>query len=831
MNTNSSKYKGLQRTELIILIIIIIGGAVYIFETWNKFSSRRNEEVLQIARTAKASLPLYLLQDLKAAPEDSISPSYKLLKDALISVVRVNPKVSFAYLFASKNGKIYVYADSEPENSPNYSPPGEEFYEAKDEDKLPFITGKELITKSTSDRWGKWVTIYIPVIDENTGIVNAVFGMDFDSNIWNKALFLDISRSALFVLLILLTWFFQYRVLIKNRALNNLLKATAKAEKALQSSETRMRSITNSANDAILIIDQKGVITYWNPAAERIFGYVESEVLGKDLHNLLAPEKYHEAFKNAFPLFVETGEGSAIGKTLDLEAIRKDGSIIPVQLSLSSLKIDGNWNAVGILRDTTERKLIEESLIKAKQESEAANKAKSVFLSNMSHEIRTPLNAIIGFSQLINREKDLSDRQKEYINSIIKAGEHLLELINEILELSKIEAGRIVLNTSTIDLHSLCEDIKMMFSEKAKEKNLQLIFECTDKLPRYVVIDEGKFRQILVNIIGNAIKFTEEGGIAVRVQTNRDNNGKNYLIVEVQDSGPGISEVELGKLFKHFEQTSSGVNKGSGTGLGLALSKELALLMGGDINVSSKTGEGSIFTIKVEYKEGNLDEIEKLETNRIISIANHDKKYKIMVVDDKEENLKVTVNLLNVVGFETIEAIDGKDTIDKLSKTRPDLILMDMRMPVMDGYEAIRIIKSMEKFMDIPIVALTASTFEDEKKRIEALKIEGYIRKPFRENDLFNTIGNILNIKYIYESDHDDKNKNISGNKNVIQLSQKQISEILEALSIADMDKLLAIIDQIEIIYPQFAYELKVLAQNYDYAQIEELLKQIKADE
>lgn len=825
MNKKILNCKGLQRTELIVLLIILIGGAIYIFETWDKFSSRRNEEALQIARTAKASLPLYLLQDLKASPEDSVSHSYKLLKDALIRVARTNPKVSFAYLFAQKNGKIYFYADSELENSPNYSPPGEEFYEADYEDRLPFITGKELITKPMSDRWGKWVTIYIPVINENTGTINAVFGMDFDSNTWNNALHMDILRSSLFVLLILLTWFFQYRILIKNRALKSLLQTTAKAEKALQSSETRMRSITNSANDAILMMDQTGAITYWNPAAERIFGYTESEVLGKDLHHLLAPEKYHEAFKNAFPRFVETGEGSAVGKTIDLEAIRKDESVIPVQLSLSSLKIDGNWNAVGILRDTTERKIIEESLIKAKQDSEAANKAKSVFLSNMSHEIRTPLNAIIGFSQLMSREKDLNDRQKEYINSIIKAGEHLLELINEILELSKIEAGRIVLNPSTIDLNSLCEDIRMMFSEKAKEKNLQLIFECTNELPQYIVIDEGKLRQVLVNIIGNAIKFTEEGGVAIRVQTNRDKNGKYYLIVEVQDSGPGISEDELGKLFKHFEQTNTGVKQGSGTGLGLALSKELAQLMGGDISVSSKTGEGSIFTIKVEYNEGNLDEIEKLETKRIISIANHDKKYKILVVDDKVENLKVTVNLLNAVGFETVEAVNGKDAIDKLNKTRPDLILMDMRMPVMDGYEAIRMIKSMEEFKNIPVVALTASTFEDEKKRIEALKIEGYIRKPFRENDLFNIIGNLLKIQYVCESDQDDKNNNISDNKDVIQLSHKQISEILEALSIADMDKVLAIIDQIELIYPQFAYELKILAQNYDYSQIEELLK------
>ncbi len=826
-----------KRSEFIILAAILIGGSIYVYDTWNKNKNNRREEVLQIARTAKASLPLYLLDDLTASPYDTSKSSYKLLKERLINLVSINPQVSFAYLFSEKDGRIYFYADSELESSEDYSPPGQEFSEAQKEDKQPFIDGKECVTKPLADRWGKWVTIYIPVVDKN-GVISSVFGMDFDAKTWNSIILRDVLRALLIMLLAILVWYFQYRIVIKNRSLKKMFEATIKADRDLQVSEARIRSITDSANDAILMIDHNGDVTYWNPAAESILGYQREEVIGKNLHNLIAPEKYRDSYEKAFPEFLKSGKGSAVGKTIDLEAIKKDGTIISVQLSLSSINIDGNWNAIGIMRDTTEKKRIEEALIKAKLESEAANKAKSVFLSNMSHEIRTPLNAIIGFSQLMKRDINLSNQLKEYNTAIIHAGEHLLELINEILELSKIEAGRIVLNPTSIDLHELCEDIYMMFRERANDKRLQLIFENSDDLPKYITVDEGKLRQLFVNIIGNAIKFTDEGGVAVRTQVANSEGDKKYLIVEVQDSGPGISEEEIGKLFRHFEQTSTGVKKGTGTGLGLALSRELALLMGGDISVSSKVGEGSIFTFKIEFSAGIESNIEKHNTKRVVSIADNSRAYKILVVDDKKENLQVAVRLLELVGFNTEEAIDGKQAIEKVISSKPDLILMDMRMPVMDGYEATRIIKTMDDVKEIPIIALTASTFEDERKRIEALKMQGYIRKPFRESDLFNTIGKTLNIKYIYEDELQDTTSKIDAtdkgsNDSVLgNLSDSFIKEMQSAISIADFDKMIMLISGIEKEYPTISHKLMEMANNYEYRQIEEILqKERKKDE
>lgn len=490
-------------------------------------------------------------------------------------------------------------------------------------------------------------------------------------------------------------------------------------------------------------------------------------------------------------------------------------------------------------REQTEVKLLETNHYlktateKAKEmaaHAEQANRSKSVFLANMSHEIRTPLNAIIGFSQLLNRDRQLSESQKEYLTSIIRAGEHLLALINDILELSKVEAGRIELNPTNVDLHSLFEDIRMIFKERSESKHLQLICETSDDLPHYVMVDEGKLRQILVNLIGNAIKFTDVGGVAVRVRTDSSNCSGTRLYVEVQDSGSGIPENEFDKLFKHFEQTSSGIKKGSGTGLGLALSRELARLMGGDISVSSEVGKGSVFAFSVKLEEGKEEAVETTSYNRVQCIANGDKEYRILVVDDKAENLHVAVNLLKMVGFKTNEAVNGMDAIEKFEAWHPHIILMDMRMPVMDGYEAILRIKSTEMGKQIPIIALTASAFGEEQKKIEQLNVQGYIRKPFRESELFGTIGKLLGVTYLYENDKvavsslkystDDS----AIFKDVAKLPESLVLQMKHAVSVADLNQLITLINSIDAENSELSNQLKTLANNYDYDFIQQLL-------
>ena len=304
---------------------------------------------------------------------------------------------------------------------------------------------------------------------------------------------------------------------------------------------------------------------------------------------------------------------------------------------------------------------------------------------------------------------------------------------------------------------------------------------------------------------------------------------KLRLIVEIQDSGPGIPENEQSNLFKHFAQTSAGIRKGSGTGLGLVLSRELSVLMGGNISFSSNTGKGTIFTFDVELKDGRREPVISNNLRRVISIDKGAETYRVLIVDNTPENLKVVVNLLKIVGFETNEAVNGKDAITRFKEWNPDLILMDLRMPVMDGYEATRVIKLTKKGKQTPIIALTASAFEGGERKAEMLGFHGYIRKPFRENELFATIGKILGIDYNYEVDtsslhttfHMDEDVIL---RNIAKLPEKLLSQMSDALSVANISQLIKLIKSIDSADSQLSQYLMKFARNYDYEYLERIL-------
>jgi CheY-like chemotaxis protein len=370
-----------------------------------------------------------------------------------------------------------------------------------------------------------------------------------------------------------------------------------------------------------------------------------------------------------------------------------------------------------------------------------------------------------------------------------------------------------------------------MFAIQAQTKQLQLIFELSADLPQYVIVDDNKLRQILINLIGNAIKFTDQGGVVVRARADTKNSHQSTLVVEIQDSGTGISESELGKLFRHFEQASAGIKQRSGTGLGLALSRELAMLMGGDITVSSELNTGSVFRFQVEIREGKA-EISPMKINkRVIGIDNQLHVYRILVVDDLKENLKVVVDFLRMPGLETLEAINGEDAIVKFEQWNPHLILMDLRMPVMDGYEAIRRIKATSKGENTPIIVLSASQFEEENVSEISLNIQGYIRKPFRENELFESISKVLGIDYIYEEDltvvvtSDYLNRPETVAADLAKLPHQLITRMSEALEGGDFYRLTELIKAMEPDNPELVKHLRGYANNFDYDYLHQIIK------
>jgi signal transduction histidine kinase/DNA-binding NarL/FixJ family response regulator len=400
---------------------------------------------------------------------------------------------------------------------------------------------------------------------------------------------------------------------------------------------------------------------------------------------------------------------------------------------------------------------------RARDAAEAANRAKSAFLANVSHELRTPLNAILGFSQLMMRSANLgppegprlSADQVENLEVISHSGEHLLGLINDVLEMSKIEAGRATLNELDFDLYRLIDGLEEMFRLRAEGKGLDLGCERDASLPRYLRADQGRLRQILMNLLGNAVKFTERGSVTARcsavVEPDSSLRGLVRLRFEVQDTGPGIAPDELEAIFDPFVQTASGQDMQEGTGLGLAISREFARLMGGDLMVRSTLGQGSTFCLEIpaEISPEGAQPLQQLE-RQIIGLAPDQPPFRLLIVDDKQVNRRLLVKLLSPLGFATREAADGEQAVEIWETWEPHLIFMDMRMPVVDGYEATRRIKATTRGQATVIVALTASALEEDRLVILSEGCDAYIRKPFREHELFDVLAKHLGVRYIY---------------------------------------------------------------------------------
>jgi PAS domain S-box-containing protein len=483
-----------------------------------------------------------------------------------------------------------------------------------------------------------------------------------------------------------------------------------------------------------------------------------------------------------------------------------------------------------MLVNIRKRRKTEETLHQAIMAANSANVSKSEFLANMSHEIRTPMNAILGFSQLLERDPSLSARQADYIQTISRSGENLLDLINDILDMSKIEANQVNLNNTSFNLHNLLRDIKSMFQSRIDHKGLRLLIEPDDSVPQYIFADEGKIRQVLVNLVGNAINFTKEGGVAVRVRTEEKpvQTGEERkpldLYVEVEDSGIGISPEQSETVFDAFEQGEAGKNAG-GTGLGLTISRRFADIMGGTLTVKSELGRGScfFFYIPVEASEEPEKKTVK-DTRRITGLKPGAGTVRILIVDDSENNRKFISALLKRSGFDVKEAGNGQEAIDCFKSWRPHAILMDMRMPVVDGYEATRKIKTDEGGSAVPVIAVTASAFEVAKEEVRASGADAYLRKPFRAEELYALLQDLLNLEYEYAEDHSRKNADQAGAKlqplDAGRIPRDIAAGLIRAVEKGDVARIKGLIRQLSETDKDTGDALLNLAEKYEYEKL-----------
>jgi PAS domain S-box-containing protein len=600
---------------------------------------------------------------------------------------------------------------------------------------------------------------------------------------------------------------------------------------------------------AVVTVGLDGNVVSWNPTAERLFGYSQAEAVGQNVDDLVANDDsiraeavgYTDSFRGeAYTGVMETYPDMVddLGRLqITTKRTRKDGSLVDVELlGLPVIVAGEEVGVIAIYHDIS-------PLQQARREAEAASQAKSTFLANMSHELRTPLNAILGFSQLMDGDPNLTDEQQANLSIINRSGEHLLALINDVLEMSKIEAGRVTLQETGFDLYSLLDTLEELFCLRAEEKGLTLSLRRGENVPRYVVADEGKLRQVLSNLLGNAVKFTRQGSVALRVSASSPAlprpPARNTLHFEVEDTGPGIAPEELEVVFDPFVQADVRREPREGTGLGLSISRQFVRLMGGDITAGSELGQGSLFQFDVQV--GLAAEAEEGETRpsrRVLGLAPDQcaadgQPFRLMVVEDKETNRRLLVQLLESLGFEVKEAANGQEALDVWERWQPHLIWMDMRMPVMDGHETTQRIKGTPKGQAVVIIALTATAFEEDREQVLLEGCDDFVRKPFRKDEIYDMLAKHLGVGFLYDEEpapppsaRPAEPAYMPSTEALAALPAGWLADLQQATTRGDLPLILHLADQIRDYDAALADGLADLAQNYKYRKILTLIEQ-----
>lgn len=611
-------------------------------------------------------------------------------------------------------------------------------------------------------------------------------------------------------------------------------------ETSLRASEAKLLSILENVDACIYLKDTAGRYLFANRPVRALWQVEMQDLIG------FGDEKFFDA---ATVANIKQNDKRVLvdGETLRTEEINTvplTGKVVSYQSTkLPLYREDGSIYALcGISVDITERKQIEAQLrqykdhlaeevqtrtadlVLARDAAEAANKAKSAFLANMSHELRTPLNAILGFSSLMSQDSRLEESQKQNLDIINRSGTHLLTLINDALEMAKIEAGRTQLENAPFDLGIMVRDVVDMMELRARQKGLQLLLDQSSQFPRYIQGDEARLRQILINLLGNAVKFTQQGGVTLRLATKQ--NTIAHLLIEVEDSGLGIAIEDQTRLFQPFVQLGKQAGDNKGSGLGLSITQQFVQLMGGRISVISTLGQGSIF--KVELPLNVLENHDAIapqagERGDVIGLEPNQSVRRILIVEDQLENQLLLTQLMQRIGFEVNVAEDGAQGVQLFQSWHPDLIFMDRRMPVMDGMAATQSIRNLPGGKEVKIIAVTASAFVEQREEMMAAGMDDFVRKPYRFNEIYDALSRQLGVQYVYAEVLDGAEKSPP-----VTLTAEMLSglppalrdELRDALESLEDERIRAVLIHVTPLDATLYKTLSHLVDNFDYASV-----------
>lgn len=513
----------------------------------------------------------------------------------------------------------------------------------------------------------------------------------------------------------------------------------------LRDEKNYLQIIFDTAVEGIVVINDEAIIESVNHTMIDLCGYSERELLGNNV-NILMPQALRDDHDRSIQNYLKTGHARIIGNGREVQALHKDGRILQLHLGISELWIGHERKFVGMMHDISAHKKAEQAILEARDRAEAANRAKSQFLANMSHEFRTPLNGILGYTQLLRRDNQLQPKHREHINVIHRSGEHLLALINDILDLSKIEAEHLEILPIELDFLDLVKDIGYLFKARAEQKGIAFICKEVTPLPKGIYADGKRLRQVLLNLLGNAIKFTQQGSVTFQVGVY---NGTQCF--DIIDTGIGIPDEDLDSIFKPFHQVEQQHQHTEGTGLGLAITRKLVDMMNGHLQVESQEGQGSHFHLEFQFPIlQNLDVmLEKAEERQIIGCKNSIH-YELLLVDDKQDNRNLLSNLLLPLGFKVREAENGELALEQLHRHQIDLVLMDLFMPVMDGFSTAQAIRANDAWQDLPIIAVSAGVFAQQKQQALAAGCNAFLEKPVQAEELLQRLQKYLKLEWEY---------------------------------------------------------------------------------